>query len=159
MPLTEIDDHYSVDTSGEWLLDRRNFYWFYRPTQTYYRLNEARTNLIRVDQSTGRFVPTSAPGDIFPLPGQAPPEEAEEAKRPEFISWDPEPSVKIQSSKRQNEPVPQPSNDPKELESQVVIVNKTVTCVCFVCHRIFTSPQALRVHEETSELHKNNLEK
>jgi len=130
-----------------WLFDPETLYWFNQINRAYYRLvqEEETVRCIRRVDSLGAFMDPSSEDFEYPLPGTtAPPSGPLEP-----------PNISIGGHKKTSKGALARSTLPDT--SQVIVVNEQADVICEICDRRFPSLEALRRHENLSELHAKNL--
>lgn len=139
----ESDKYYTDDQDRLWLFDPDTLYWYNKRQQAYYRQSpENETALRRVDDK-GAFLNSK---DI-PLPAR---KLSTRDHRTHDIR-DGSPVRKRQRAEMASEHVP--------LTEEAVVINPSELTTCLLCSRSFSSVEALKKHENLSELHRDNLRK
>ena len=131
-----LSGQYYTDNEKLWLFDPSNLYWFHTERKQYFGMTEDK-ELVPVD-AEGKVMD----GERYPLPGLVC-----LASR-----VDESQAQKIKSMSLTHHVV---LDEPSQLPEPIIRIGQGI--VCTLCQRKFSSLEALRKHENLSQLHRSNL--
>lgn len=137
------EKYYTDDPDRIWLFDPQTLYWYNKRLNAYFRESDTNETCIRRVDEKGRFIDSS--GDV-PLPARTIPIRTDTRDEPVDHQ-----SVKKQRHEQLSSAIP--------LGEKVVVVNPSESTTCLLCSRKFDSVEALKKHENLSDLHRENLRK